>query len=517
MWKAIILIGGPDKGTRFRPLSLDIPKPLFPVAGLPMVQHHIEACCQVPEIKEILLIGFFPLSDELKNFLAYAKKAFTPSIRYLQEYTSLGTGGGLYHFRDQISAGSPSAFLVFNVDVCCNFPLQDILHFHSSKTADDGITIVATEVMYCLSIFRIGYTCLSLEMENNRGKYLVCRLRKDTTNSLKWLSFNFALKLNYKYNLVMQATHQESMSYGCLVEDKKTGEATHYVEKPETFVSSLINCGVYVFSQKVLQYMENVFKEHQSERFDISKVFALNNSVETMAVTAASQNEFLWKKIFCIHMQDPVKCSFTKQRRCGVKSNLLRLPYMQTSSTSLSTTKPILVDLPWVVTNKPQLLLVGIKKDNFAILKTYIEKKHILKQCDVFIHKNAEVHSTAVIGPNVTIDERVVIGPGVRVSNSIVLPGAVLKDHSCVLNSIIGWESTVGQWSRVEGTAHQPDPNTQFSKIVSGGLFNEDGRLCPSITVLGRQVTVAPEIVVLNSIVLPNKAIQSSSKNLIIL
>ena len=33
MIKAIILIGGPQKGTRFRPLSFDVPKPLFPVAG----------------------------------------------------------------------------------------------------------------------------------------------------------------------------------------------------------------------------------------------------------------------------------------------------------------------------------------------------------------------------------------------------------------------------------------------------------------------------------------------------
>uniref|UniRef100_H2Y8P5 Uncharacterized protein n=1 Tax=Ciona savignyi TaxID=51511 RepID=H2Y8P5_CIOSA len=425
MWKAIILIGGPDKGTRFRPLSLDIPKPLFPVAGLPMVQHHIEACCQVPEIKEILLIGFFPLSDELKNFLAYAKKAFTPSIRYLQEYTSLGTGGGLYHFRDQISAGSPSAFLVFNVDVCCNFPLQDILHFHSSKTADDGITIVATE-----------------------------------------------------------ATHQESMSYGCLVEDKKTGEATHYVEKPETFVSSLINCGVYVFSQKVLQYMENVFKEHQSERFDGGD----NGSDSSFTERISLEKDILYPyagsgKMFVYKTKEV--WGQIKSAASAIHANKLYLSLYHKTN--------------------PGRLAVGGDKQTPTIIG------------DVFIHKNAEVHSTAVIGPNVTIDERVVIGPGVRVSNSIVLPGAVLKDHSCVLNSIIGWESTVGQWSRVEGTAHQPDPNTQFSKIVSGGLFNEDGRLCPSITVLGRQVTVAPEIVVLNSIVLPNKAIQSSSKNLIIL
>ena len=34
-------------GTRVRPLSLDIPKPLFPVAGFPMIYHHIEAASKV--------------------------------------------------------------------------------------------------------------------------------------------------------------------------------------------------------------------------------------------------------------------------------------------------------------------------------------------------------------------------------------------------------------------------------------------------------------------------------------
>ena len=69
MIKAVILIGGPQKGkisyfyvtpfedihltvlcfegTRFRPLSFDLPKPLFPVAGYPIIYHHIYALSQV--------------------------------------------------------------------------------------------------------------------------------------------------------------------------------------------------------------------------------------------------------------------------------------------------------------------------------------------------------------------------------------------------------------------------------------------------------------------------------------
>lgn len=42
--KAVILVGGSSKGTRFRPLSLELPKPLFPIGDKPMIEHHIEAC-----------------------------------------------------------------------------------------------------------------------------------------------------------------------------------------------------------------------------------------------------------------------------------------------------------------------------------------------------------------------------------------------------------------------------------------------------------------------------------------
>jgi mannose-1-phosphate guanylyltransferase len=59
MYKAIILVGGPSRGTRFRPLSLNVPKPLFPVAGHPIIWHHLEALSKIKDLKEVLLIGFY--------------------------------------------------------------------------------------------------------------------------------------------------------------------------------------------------------------------------------------------------------------------------------------------------------------------------------------------------------------------------------------------------------------------------------------------------------------------------
>ena len=193
--KAVILIAGPQKGTRFRPLSLDVPKPLFPVAGLPILQHHIEACVKVKDLKEILILGFYP-SNEMATFVLEMNRIYKVKIRYLQEYAPLGTAGGIYHFRDQIKAGNPDAFFVMNGDVCANFPLEDMLTFHQSKEGAVA-TILGTE-----------------------------------------------------------ATRQQSVNYGCIVEDKSSHSVLHYVEKPNSYISTMINCGVYIFSPEIFPMLQ---------------------------------------------------------------------------------------------------------------------------------------------------------------------------------------------------------------------------------------------------------------------
>src|SRR5690348_1917100 len=72
---------------------------------------------------------------------------------------------------------------------------------------------------------------------------------------------------------------------------------------------------------------------------------------------------------------------------------------------------------------------------------------------NVMIDTTAQIHPTAKIGPNVSIGKHVVIGAGVRVKQAMILDNVEIKDRACVLYSIIGWGSTIGQWSRVEGSA----------------------------------------------------------------
>eukprot|EP01110_Echinostelium_bisporum_P013526 TRINITY_DN9331_c0_g1_i1.p1 TRINITY_DN9331_c0_g1~~TRINITY_DN9331_c0_g1_i1.p1 ORF type:complete len:408 (-),score=139.37 TRINITY_DN9331_c0_g1_i1:15-1238(-) len=219
--KAIILVGGPNKGTRFRPLSLEVPKPLFPIAGRPMIYHHVEACAQA-NVSEVFLLGFFPETD-FSSFMEETSKELNIKITYLNEVNVLGTAGGLYHFRSQLLNGNPNYVFVLHADVCCSFPLNDLMDFH--KKHNSVCTIMGT-------------------------------------------------KVPREY-----ATH-----YGCLVTDSETQELLHYAEKPESFISDEINSGVYCLSPQFFEIMGKVMKELAKEETTTyeSEILGKGKSSETM-------------------------------------------------------------------------------------------------------------------------------------------------------------------------------------------------------------------------------------------
>ncbi|ESO94642.1 hypothetical protein LOTGIDRAFT_227373 [Lottia gigantea] len=421
MIKALILIGGPLKGTRFRPLSLEIPKPLFPVAGYPMIYHHIAACSKVKEIKEIILIGFYQPNDALNKFITSSQKEFRIQIRYLQEYTALGTAGGIYHFRDQILTGNPEYFFVLNSDVCGDFPLQDMLDFHKRRPDGSYGTVLATE-----------------------------------------------------------ATRQQSLTYGCIVEDQDTHEVLHYVEKPETFVSTLINCGIYLFSPQIIQTLEVAFKKNLEENYNF---------------------DFNLPSKEVIRLEQDVLLPLAGDRKLYVYQTKKFWSQLKSAGAAIYANR--------------HYLAIYRARDCDKLAVSGDNKPTIVG--DVFIHPSAVVHHSAVLGPNVTIGRNVVVGEGVRVRESIILEGATLQDHCCILYSIVGWHCTVGVWTRVEGTPNDPNPNKPFAKLEIPSMFTNDGKLNPSITVIGSDVQVPPEVIILNSIVLPHKDLAGCYKNQIIL
>lgn len=120
---AVINVGGPSRGTRFRPLSLDVPKPLIPIAGKPMIEHAIVACKGIPNLKSVFLLGFYE-EREFSIFTSRISAEIGCPVRYLKEPKGLGSAGGLHAFRDTLLEDNPSYVVVINGDVCSSFPLE---------------------------------------------------------------------------------------------------------------------------------------------------------------------------------------------------------------------------------------------------------------------------------------------------------------------------------------------------------------------------------------------------------
>ena len=88
-----------------------------------------------------------------------------------------------------------------------------------------------------------------------------------------------------------------------------------------------------------------------------------------------------------------------------------------------------------------------------------------------FVDPSAQIDPSAKIGPNVAIGPGVRIGAGVRVKDAIIMEGSTLEEHSCVLNSIVGVDCTVGKWARVDGDAEpEQEVKGQISVTVLGEL-----------------------------------------------
>jgi NDP-sugar pyrophosphorylase family protein len=61
-----------------------------------------------------------------------------------------------------------------------------------------------------------------------------------------------------------------------------------------------------------------------------------------------------------------------------------------------------------------------------------------------------------VIGPNVTVGPSCTVEDGVRLNNCALLEGAAVKANSWVHSSIVGWNSTIGQWVSTESRSPSP-------------------------------------------------------------
>ena len=134
---AILLVGG--MGTRLHPLTLQTPKPMLPVAGVPFTEHQIRKAREAG-ITEIVLATSF--KAELFEPYFGDGSAFGIAIKYAVEKEPLGTGGAIRNAANMLSGDG--AVAIFNGDVLSSHDLAAQLAFHDEMNAD--VTLYLTEV-----------------------------------------------------------------------------------------------------------------------------------------------------------------------------------------------------------------------------------------------------------------------------------------------------------------------------------------------------------------------------------
>lgn len=134
--QALILAGG--EGTRLRPLTNNIPKPIVPIGNEPFLlrQIHSLKCAGVTDI--ILSTGYQPSAIEraLGNGSRYGVK-----LRYLVEPTPMGTAGA-YKFAEKYLK---TTTLVLNGDILTDIDLNEVIQHHTKNSATTTIVLTRVE------------------------------------------------------------------------------------------------------------------------------------------------------------------------------------------------------------------------------------------------------------------------------------------------------------------------------------------------------------------------------------
>jgi len=358
--KAIVLVGG--YGTRLRPLTLSVPKPLVEFCNKTMTQHQIEALVEAGVKEVILAVSYQPqaMVDKMKEY----EKKYGIKIILAKEAEPLGTAGPLAFSRQLLEGTEP--FFMLNSDVICKFDLIGLLAFHKKHGKEGTITVTKVD---------------------------------------------------------------EPSKYGVVV-STESGEIQKFVEKPQVFVGNKINAGIYIFNPSILKRIElkptSIEKEIFPKMADDKQLYSFELQGFWMDV-GQPKDYLLAVSLYLTHLKSVIPANTSPQNWGGV----------------LKTGK-------------------GFKGN-------------------VLVDETAKIGEGCEIGPNVVIGPHCIVEDGVRLKNSVLLEGSKVKCYSWVDQTIIGWNSTVGRWVRIE-----------------------------KLSVLGEDVQIEDELYINGAKVLPHKSLNTS-------
>lgn len=135
---AVILVGG--FGTRLRPLTLSVPKPLLPVGNVPIVERIIASLERAGVTRAVLALGFKP-----EPFIAAFPdgRCGGVALDYAVEPEPLDTAGAIAFAARH--AGISSTFVVANGDILTSLDVSRVVEFHRASGAEGTLHLVPVD------------------------------------------------------------------------------------------------------------------------------------------------------------------------------------------------------------------------------------------------------------------------------------------------------------------------------------------------------------------------------------
>ncbi|MBD3193623.1 MAG: NTP transferase domain-containing protein [Candidatus Lokiarchaeota archaeon] len=130
--KAVILAAG--EGTRLKPITSTIPKPLIPLAGYPLLEHNIKALSNAGIEDILLIVGY--LENKIRSYFNNASKRLGVNLSYITQEEYLGTAHATGYSRDFVGNDS---FLMMYGDLLVESSLFNIIIEKFGKSNSEGL------------------------------------------------------------------------------------------------------------------------------------------------------------------------------------------------------------------------------------------------------------------------------------------------------------------------------------------------------------------------------------------
>lgn len=214
--KVILLAGG--RGTRARPFSDFVPKSMIPIEGRPVIDHVVRYLTQFEIIDEILIVCEFDSSgSQIINYFEGKGSIIHKKISFIED-NKCGTGGAVLRAEDSIKNGS-EPFLVWFADNLCALDLTDLVSLYHR-----------------------------LKMQLESGKEIT--------------------------GIVVTRKHRYEETGRVSVQAKEYNKIEDFIEKPVVELESPEALGIYLFSEKIFEYLhqqqESVTRNKHTNSFDLS-------------------------------------------------------------------------------------------------------------------------------------------------------------------------------------------------------------------------------------------------------